>query len=357
MPVYDNNYRPVRPEEPVFNRQRWQQPFRNVGTSEWKTFETSPTEFHLNGAAEQTNTMVYDTSVANDFRATYAYDDVRGYANMPYCSDLMVRFYARLGEGASKREKDARSELRPRGRIGIGLSKYQTNYKAWVDSTGEMVITKVSESGESILKRESNTEALTDRPTLVQFADVDHQLVFQVGSRIMTYDLGRGPDDAGPRRTEIQPQVEVFGSGKLRLSHLAIFRDIHYTAEKYANSNNFGRATEGKPFALGKDEFFVLGDNSPNSEDSRWWDKPGIGNNELSYREGIVPRDYLVGKALFVYWPSGFEFSWPQSLKFFLLKNSRYNRLAAVAYWFVSWQWVPNIGQMRFIYGGSSKQQ
>jgi hypothetical protein len=156
-----------------------------------------------------------------------------------------------------------------------------------------------------------------------------------------------------------QAQVKIFGSGTVTLSHIAIFRDIHYTAKRGAGpppqllaKQERGRAIEGNPFTLGKDEFFVLGDNSPNSEDGRWWNKAGIGNNRQSYREGVVPCDYLVGKAMFVYWPGGFEFPWPESLKIFLFKNSRHSGLARVMYWFVSWKWIPCIGQMRFICGG-----
>jgi len=158
-------------------------------------------------------------------------------------------------------------------------------------------------------------------------------LIFQFGGNKIIHDLGRGPDDAGPRKTDIQPQVKVFGSGKLTLLHIAIFRDIHYTAKKYAGSNEIGRATEGNPFTLKKNEFFVLGDNSPNSEDSRWWSNAGVANNGPPYQAGIVPRDYLVGKALFVYWPQGFK-------------------LFARDIWGI----IPNVGQMRFIYGGSAKK-
>jgi signal peptidase I len=92
MPVYDNDYQPVRPEEPYFNRRKWRQPFRNVAGSEWEVDETNPTKFHLDSGPDRINTIVYDTRVGNDFKATYAYDDVRDYGNMPYCSDLMVRF-------------------------------------------------------------------------------------------------------------------------------------------------------------------------------------------------------------------------------------------------------------------------
>ena len=46
---------------------------------------------------------------------------------------------------------------------------------------------------------------------------------------------------------------------------------------------------ENTPFKLGKDEYFMLGDNSENSQDSRFW--------------GVVPRRNIVGRANFVYWP------------------------------------------------------
>jgi signal peptidase I len=197
--------------------------------------------------------------------------------------------------------------------------------------------------------------AAVNEPALVKFANIDHQLVFQYGGQKLTYDLGGGAEDAGERRADIPPQVKIFGSGGLTLSHIAVFRDIHYTERKSAYSDETGRATESNPFTLGEDEFFVLGDNSPNSEDGRWWSKQGRGNNGLLYREGIVPRDYLVGKALFVYWPSGFEFPWPQGIKNFLLKNSQRNRLLQTINILVSIRCIPNIGQMRFIYGGSGE--
>ena len=46
-------------------------------------------------------------------------------------------------------------------------------------------------------------------------------------------------------------------------------------------------------FSLGPDQFFMLGDNSPESLDGRLWDPD----------EYFVRRELLIGKALFVYWP------------------------------------------------------
>jgi signal peptidase I len=347
MPVYDNDYQPVNPYTPAFNRHQWDQPFRAGSFSKWEIDKASPTLFRLDSSADQTNSMVYSTSIGNDFRATYAYDDVREYKHLPYCSDLMVRFYADTPDSE--------------GLIGIELSKYETRYKAWVDfrfrdtrSNMTMNIAKVSKGKETLLSSKSiGLWRAVKKSSLVKFANVDHQLIFQFGSEKLTWDLGFSPEAAGPRKTEIEPQVRIFGSGRLTLSHVAIFRDIHYTAP---NGLGQGRAAEDNPFPLEKDEFFVLGDNSPNSLDSRLWHRPGKANNGLSYREGIVPRDYLVGKALLIYWPSGFKFPWPESVRTFLFRNSRHNRLFRVMYWIVSSNGIPNIEQ-RFIYGGSDKSE
>jgi len=320
MPIYDNDYQPARPEEPCFNGHAWRQPFKNSKDSEWKFGENSHAIFRLDTPPAQVNWLFYDTSTGNDFRATYAYNDVEDYANRTYCSDLMVRFYAGLAK--------------PDGSIGVELSKYQTNYKASVDFTGDMVIEAVKAQEHIELARKPIEPPIMNKPTLVKFANVDHQLILEFGREKLTYDLGRNPEDAGPRETNIQPQAKIFGSGSLTLSHIAIFRDIHYTEAKFANHSKSARAMEGNPFELEEDEFFMLGDNSPSSQDSRWWSEPGKGNNGRSYRPGIVPRDYLIGKALCVYWPSWFRPLGKASFVF-----------------------IPNVGQVRLIYGGTGKEQ
>ncbi|NQT01815.1 MAG: signal peptidase I [Planctomycetes bacterium] len=321
-PVYDNDYQPVNPFEPTFNHHGWDQPFGSGSFPKWEIDKDSPTLFHLdNSPADEISTMEYSTSIGNDFRATYAYDEVGDYGGMPYCSDLMVRFYCLASD--------------PQGSIGISLSKYETTYRAKVYfSSGVIVVTKQEKGKEPVeLAGLSIKPPAMNKHTLVKFANVDHQLIFQFGSEKLTYDLGRGLGDAGRIRTDIPPRLEISGSGKLALSHVAVFRDIYYTTSKYANGPQNGRAID-KPFTLGQDEFFVLGDNSPNSEDCRWWTREGLANKGLSpYRVGIVPRDYLVGKALFVYWPSGFRPvpKFPIGI-------------------------IPNIGRMRFIYGGSNEK-
>ena len=314
MPVYDNDYQPARPQDDSFNSRTWKQPF-NVAGSKWSVDKNDPTKFQLNTRPDQISSLVYDSSVGNDFRVRYAYNNVGNFVNMPYCSDLKLRFYAHSDKW--------------KGRVGIALSKYQIDYKAWVDWAGKMVIAKDAGDGQLVELAQKNIRFSSLRkPTLIEFANVDHMLIFKVGKQKLSYDLGMDPDDAGQRRANTPPKAMLWGSGKLDISHVAVFRDIYYTA----GDQKYGRAGEGNPFTLGKDEFFVLGDNSPNSADSRWWRMQGIGNDQKRYRTGIVPRDYLVGKAVFVYWPSGNR----------LFENS-------------SFAMIPNIRQMRRIYGGSNK--
>lgn len=47
-------------------------------------------------------------------------------------------------------------------------------------------------------------------------------------------------------------------------------------------------------FKVPEDHFFVLGDNSPNSYDGRFWQETNF-----------VPRSAFVGKAFYIYWPHG----------------------------------------------------
>jgi len=61
-----------------------------------------------------------------------------------------------------------------------------------------------------------------------------------------------------------------------------IFNKIYYY-----NRGDFG--SEGLKLTVPENSYFVLGDNSVSSKDSRYW--------------GFVPKEDLLGQALIVYWP------------------------------------------------------
>lgn len=77
----------------------------------------------------------------------------------------------------------------------------------------------------------------------------------------------------------------------------------------------FRFAGDGKEVVVPANKYFVMGDNRDNSEDSRFW--------------GFVPRDLVIGRAMFVYW--SYDESAPSSggglgiiVDFF--KNTRWSR-------------------------------
>jgi hypothetical protein len=95
------------------------------------------------------------------------------------------------------------------------------------------------------------------------------------------------------------------------LWHVALWRDVYYTSgglePATPSGERTGWGTTGRPIWLRDGQYFVLGDNSPASKDSRLWTMPGehlIQRGE-DYQLGTVPEDQLIGRAFFVYWPGG----------------------------------------------------
>jgi len=58
-------------------------------------------------------------------------------------------------------------------------------------------------------------------------------------------------------------------------------------ARYYCNRGSYGK--EGNEVVIPLGSFYVLGDNSASSQDSRFW--------------GFVPNKNLLGKAFLIYWP------------------------------------------------------
>ncbi|MGQ0627005.1 MAG: S26 family signal peptidase [Phycisphaerales bacterium] len=109
-----------------------------------------------------------------------------------------------------------------------------------------------------------------------------------------------------------KPQVSLTLSGAANLHRVAVDRDIHYQPCARGPGRPGWATHPLTTVTLAGDQYFVCGDNSPASADGRLWDPsdPPRGNPDPWVKTltdptvGIVPRDLMLGKAFFVYFPA-----------------------------------------------------
>ncbi len=160
------------------------------------------------------------------------------------------------------------------------------------------------------------------------------------GEKILScrFDL---PFEAVLNRKSPQPfpgiTIGVAGS-PATLHRVRIDRDLYYGSYRDARggiikNRRSPRGYNGQPTVLEEGQFFCFGDNSPLSADSRYWDEvnPWVRARMFDATNapyGIVPRQLVMGRAFFVYFPAPYR------------AKSK----------FLSWLPVPNFGGMRFIH-------
>ena len=126
--------------------------------------------------------------------------------------------------------------------------------------------------------------ALTPGIHRFEMAFVDRRLSLFVDGRAVL-DMIDLPEP-GVRRGVGRPFQLVANGASVRLREFRLYRDVHY-------SQRGSNAVGGQVVHLGVDQYFVLGDNSPSSEDSRFWPD-----------HGAVPGRSLLGTPLLVHRPA-----------------------------------------------------
>ncbi len=144
----------------------------------------------------------------------------------------------------------------------------------------------------------------TGKPSLVQVCNVDLTFIVRVdGAEVVRkeYDWPDRVAEAARFKNEARFRIKC-NQAHATVRDPKLYVDVYYTQHpqrrgvKYfvGKDHNNEDVYAGAPFRLGPDEFFALGDNSANSNDSRGWEK-----------SGAVPRSYLVGEAFVILWPLG----------------------------------------------------
>jgi signal peptidase I len=125
----------------------------------------------------------------------------------------------------------------------------------------------------------------------VEMAFVDRRLSLAIDGSTPFEPVDLPPVEG--RRPVVRPVKLGVRGVKATISNFRLFRDIHYT-ESGVNAVH-------DVVSLGPTEYFVLGDNSPNSDDSRFWKN-----------RGAVSERSLIGKPFLAHWPSRVG-SWKES--------------------------------------------
>jgi signal peptidase I len=107
------------------------------------------------------------------------------------------------------------------------------------------------------------------------------------------------------------PEIRwAFEGGPVTLHRVGLDRDLHYqpvpgqASASLRNPPGLSTAPDQR-LTLSEDQFFCCGDNSPQSLDGRLWGEPEAWVAfEFDEAPGVVPRDLMLGKAFFVYWPA-----------------------------------------------------
>lgn len=173
------------------------------------------------------------------------------------------------------------------------------------------------------------------------YANVDDRICLWINGRLIPFGEAaeyRAPPLADPQDGDLIPVGLAVRGAAAEFSQLKVWRDIYYRAEQIDNGDRDGfadRLSDGESVSevvahqlreslsqpadyaalytskagpiefapLQKDEYFVLGDNSPQSQDSRLWS-----NRRRAVNRHAVPRNAFVGKAFLIYWPHGIPF-------------------------------------------------
>ena len=267
-------------------------------------------------------TLRFDRSVGREKYALsdfLAYDQIPGQGKTNPVSDIKLSFFYRRGGGD--------------GPLELKLSKRDDLFIARIEPATVSLYRASLSNPEQRTLIAQRPFTLADRPVRIDFMNLDYQVrLLADGEELLTTTPAQYAPDLPSLKNEISappyPTLAISAEKQIcAITHLSVWRDVFYTSrDKYGRP--IPRGSWENPVKLAKDEYFTLGDNSPLSEDGRFWQAPvNLPAEEVDAQAGVVPDRFMLGKALLVYWPAGFRMWHPNAPDL-----------------------IPNFGEMRFIH-------
>ncbi len=228
--------------------------------------------------------------------------------NADAARDYLLDFSSYNGRASGALVGDVRlvaevTRLSGDGALELELMRPPNRFVARLGPAG-VAVTRVPPADGPVeeLAREAAAALPAGRPVAVEFGYLDQCVFLRIDGRdVVPEAAGRHTRTADEVRDAPDPRPVRLGLDaervRLVIRGLRIDRDVYYTITPQTV-----RAYPGRPFPLGPAEYFVLGDNSADSFDSREWTEVGP-HLPRDTRPGTVRADQIVGQAAFVYLP------------------------------------------------------
>ena len=343
QPVFDSDYVPRRLLDAGWPP-RWRPEPRAAGSSggDWTTNDGA-TSFETDGTATEAVWMRY-RHIVPTWEDWQALDQGPFGSNYPFPPPQLIADFCAYNSGAP----GERAQAPVPQSFGLHwVGDLRVAYELEVASNSGQVTLEIVEggrqfrcqfnlaSGEATLSVDGLDTFRPKAQTPVRgigsheiaFANVDDRLLVWVDGDLVEFDQPTTYEPLGNRRptvADLAPVGIAARGADVRVSRLRIDRDIYYSAGWRRGSvltdfdrNPFLAPTfdeerasvflsspemwaafdqiEPKDYLIDKGEYFALGDNSPNSHDGRFWESVRL------------PKELLIGKAFFIYWPHAWE--------------------------------------------------
>lgn len=121
----------------------------------------------------------------------------------------------------------------------------------------------------------------------VEFSFVDRRMSLSVNGKVIAPAVDLPADDLANRKGVTQPVQFGVSQASVLIRNFKIYRDVYLRSDA-ANGTI-------KPWQLGADEYFLCGDNSNNSKDSREWAIPGVPERDFLGKPFLIHQPLKLG--------------------------------------------------------------